>query len=542
MQGMGGAAVVAPPMFFFGLYFRQPSIRLPFTPEASMQSWRALSTSLALILILVLLGGLVPPESGTALAANPQAASLSLGTTFTYQGRLIKDATPLTDTCDLRFRLFDDVSSGSQVGATQTLPAESVSDGYFTVGLDFGQNAFNGEARWLEIAAQCTGDGGFTALAPRQPLTPAPYALALPGLYTQQNATSPNIIGGYSGNTVTNTVVGATISGGGDALNIHQVTDNYGTVGGGGENRAGDNAGTVVDATYATVGGGSNNVAGEFSSTVGGGNGNDATGDYSTVGGGSGNLSDDNYSTIGGGSSNEATGGSATVAGGSGNVASESYATVAGGADGVASGTNSTVGGGSDNQATGGYSTIAGGESNQAIADNATVGGGEYNQANAQYSTVPGGYQAVASHWGEMAYSSGMFANFGDAQTSMYFLRTLTTSAASTELFLDGTGGDDRMTVPNNSVWAFDMVVAGRAAATDSGAGYRVVGVIENAEGVVSFIGTPTVSVLGEDVPAWVLSVTADNTNDALTIFAQGTTGTNIRWVAVVRTAQVFFN
>lgn len=228
------------------------------------------------------------------------------------------------------------------------------------------------------------------------------------------------------------------------------------------------------------------------------------------------------------------------MGGGSDNVASESYATVSGGADGLASGMNATIGGGSDNQATGGYSTIAGGESNQATADNTTVGGGEYNQATAQYATVPGGYQAIASHYGEMAYSSGMFANFGDAQTSLYFLRGLSTSAGLSELFLNGSS--QRMTIPNNSVWSFEILVAGRTNSGNAGGGYRITGVIENAGGTVTFIGTPVVTVLGEDVAAWNVVVTADNTLDALTISASGTTGTTIRWVATVRTAQVTFN
>lgn len=507
-----------------------------------MPHWRTVTTGLALVVILSLIGGALPPENAAAQVAGPESAALALGTAFTYQGQLVKGGVPVTDDCNMRFRLYDDPAAGAQVGSTLTLPDVPISAGLFTVALDFGQGAFNGNARWLEIAAQCTGDVDFVALTPRQPLTPAPYALALPGLYTQQNATSPNLIGGFSGNTVITNVVGATIAGGGDVSNLHRVTDNYGTIGGGGENRAGDNAGTVTDATYATVGGGSNNVAGEFSSTVGGGNGNNATGDYSTIGGGSGNLANDNYATIGGGSSNEATGGSATVAGGSGNVASESYATIAGGADGVASGTNATVGGGSDNQATGGYSTIAGGESNQATANNTTVGGGEYNQANAQYATVPGGYQAIASHFGEMAYSSGMFANFGDAQTSFYMLRGLSTSAGLSELFLNGSNA--RLTIPNNTAWAFEILVVGRTNPTAGSvsAGYRTTGVIENDAGAVNFLVVPVITVMGEEVAAWNVTVTDDDTNDALAIHASGTTGTTVRWVVSVRTVQVTFN
>jgi hypothetical protein len=51
-----------------------------------------------------------------------------------------------------------------------------LSDGRFGVNLDFGASAFTGDARWLEIAVQCTGDSGYTTLG-RQALKPAPYAL-----------------------------------------------------------------------------------------------------------------------------------------------------------------------------------------------------------------------------------------------------------------------------------------------------------------------------------------------------------------------------
>lgn len=49
-----------------------------------------------------------------------------------------------------------------------------MSDGYFTVQLDFGDSVFTGDARWLEIAVGC--GSGATILSPRQELTAAPYA------------------------------------------------------------------------------------------------------------------------------------------------------------------------------------------------------------------------------------------------------------------------------------------------------------------------------------------------------------------------------
>jgi hypothetical protein len=99
----------------------------------------------------------------------------------------------------------------------------------------------------------------------------APWARALPGLRTEQNATSPDIIGGASGNTVTSGTVGASLLGGGVSSHFQSVTDDYGTIAGGRGNTAGNSAGATNDAIAATIGGGE---------------GNTATGPYATIPGG----------------------------------------------------------------------------------------------------------------------------------------------------------------------------------------------------------------------------------------------------------------
>jgi hypothetical protein len=97
---------------------------------------------------------------------------------FTYQGQLKKGADAISGNCDMAFRLYDQVMGGNQVGdaITTTVP---VSNSLFTVQLDFG-NVFNGDARWLEVAGKCGADASHATLAPRQPLTAAPYALYAP--------------------------------------------------------------------------------------------------------------------------------------------------------------------------------------------------------------------------------------------------------------------------------------------------------------------------------------------------------------------------
>jgi spore coat protein U-like protein len=79
----------------------------------------------------------------------PQLATgLAQGTAFTYQGRLNDGANPASGIYDLRFTRYDAAGEGSQQGPTLTNAAAAVSNGLFTVTLDFGAGVFTGAARW----------------------------------------------------------------------------------------------------------------------------------------------------------------------------------------------------------------------------------------------------------------------------------------------------------------------------------------------------------------------------------------------------------
>jgi hypothetical protein len=93
------------------------------------------------------------------------------------QGRLNASGSSATGSFDLTFSVWDAASGPSQIGSTQTKSAVSVSDGLFSVMLDFGAGVFTGPPRWLEIAVRPAGSGAFTTLTQRQPVTPAPYAV-----------------------------------------------------------------------------------------------------------------------------------------------------------------------------------------------------------------------------------------------------------------------------------------------------------------------------------------------------------------------------
>jgi len=107
-----------------------------------------------------------------------------VGTAFTYQGQLKSADAPADGLHDMRFRLFDAAVAGAQVGPTVCLDGVSVTNGLFTVSLDFGAQ-FNGDRRFLDIEVRADGTPGncaagvYTPLAPRQELQGTPYALGI---------------------------------------------------------------------------------------------------------------------------------------------------------------------------------------------------------------------------------------------------------------------------------------------------------------------------------------------------------------------------
>jgi hypothetical protein len=111
----------------------------------------------------------------TSLAAY---GDFPVDTSWTYQGQLRRSGAAYNGTCNFQFSLWNVPLGGNQQGNTLSINSVNVANGLFTVVLDFG-DLLTGSARWLATSVQCSGDGGFTLLDPRQLLTATPYALSL---------------------------------------------------------------------------------------------------------------------------------------------------------------------------------------------------------------------------------------------------------------------------------------------------------------------------------------------------------------------------
>ena len=339
-------------------------------------------------------------------------AGPALAASFVYEGRLDDYGQPANGAYDLRITAFGERQLGAAVLPPTTFFGVAVVDGRFRVEVELPLATTDDV--WIEAAVREQGATDFSAIPGRSKAvsgtigqcwsttgdagsSPATNFIgttdAQPLVLRTRNAQSlriepsvevfsglpitANVIAGSRSNSVAAGVRGATIAGGGMPIGESDptftgegpnlVTDAYGSIGGGYNNRAGDGAGTATDRGFATVGGGHNNEASGRGSTVGGGISNSAnnadvtfTSGANTVSGGQENTASTAHSTVGGGLSNRASGERSTVGGGQNNVASSTNSTVAGGGFNTASGILSTVTGGIDNCA-GGTRSWAGG-------------------------------------------------------------------------------------------------------------------------------------------------------------------------------------
>jgi FtsZ-binding cell division protein ZapB len=273
------------------------------------------------------------------------------------------------------------------------------------------------------------------------------YATVGGGNLNEATAQEATVSGGES-NVASGS--GAVIGGG----NNNEAGGSNATIGGGQENAA--------SATYATVGGGSyNDAAAKYAAIAGGGptdefdqtNTNNVVYDnYGTIGGGGNNQagSDDGdpqdptnapYATVAGGKANTANADLATVAGGANNTASATGATVAGGGtDGINSG----------NEASGKAATVGGGNNNTASGFGATVPGGQRGAAEDDKSFVWNdgtGYHAIPN-----SNFDGLSSNTAVDGEPVTGANTFSVSATGGVRFITGSASNPNVTyIPNDS-------------------------------------------------------------------------------------------
>src|SRR5215469_10078827 len=464
---------------------------------------------------------------------------LAQGTAFTYQGQLQNNGALANGTFNRTFTLFNTNTSGTAVVGPVTNNGVIVSNGLFTVAVDFGGAAWNGETNWLEIAVETNGSSPFTKLSPRQQITPTPYAI------TAENLGSGGLSGTY-GNMVTlnnpaNQFTGTFTGDGSGLTNVNSGTlgglpaGDFWQVGGNsgvptGNNYIGNNDNQYLDIhangvrvfrlrlladglglfTNApnVLGGSSVNLTSPniVGAVIGGGGGDDTTGvahgneveaDLGMIGGGVDNTNAGIASFIGGGGydgilygGNTIYANAATIGGGLGNNISGSGSDgfIGGGEGNVVSNSWGTVAGGADNVAGGSGATVGGGNSNVATGENATIGGGGgFYEIGGQIpffvfvgNTASGSYATVGGGADNAVSGIGSFIGGGGYDGNYFEGNSVQGNAAA---ICGGLSNN----ISGSGPYSF---VGGGIFNADSG-GYSVIcgGISNSVTGVGSFIG-----------------------------------------------------
>ncbi len=340
---------------------------------------------------------------------------------FTYQGRLTENGAPASGSNDLRFVLFDDPSAGNQISTNATFDDVLLTNGLFTVVLDWGAGVFDGSERWLEVRVRPGNAGGsYTTLSPRQRLTSAPYAL--------HSGSASNLLG-----FVADAQLSANVS------LLGQNIDSSEIVNGSIVNADINASAAIADSKLATI-----STAGKVAnSATTAASANTANAIVTRDANGGFAAGDITAQRINVGSNHQLTGNLASIGAGNGNTNHALRAFIAGGLNNFIQ-TNaggSFIGGGQANvvQSNTASAFVGGGEANSAASDRAFIGAGQGNSiaTNAGWAVIPGGRdntvagdyslaagrRAKANHSGTFAWADGQNADFASATANTFIVR-----------------------------------------------------------------------------------------------------------------------
>ncbi len=366
-------------------------------------------------------------------------ALLAQSSEISYQGRLQQSGEPFSGNANLQFFLFNAESGGSQVGSTQTRTNWPISDGLFQVDLDFGQSAFDGSARFLEVWVNGA------PLSPRQAVRAAPVALyALDGNPGPQGPAGPPGPQGPAGQQGPEGQQGpAGPSGPPGPQGLPGPQGSQGPPGPEGASpfELGANgsfsyefnnglfsftptstASNVYGPNF-VIGKSNNKASGAGAVVIGGGRQNSvidlpniASGINSVLAGGDGNTAEGRNSGVFAGGNGLAAGVSSVVVGGLGNVASGQEALVLGGSDNNSFANFSVTGGGREN--------CAGGDNAWAIGYRAKVRTwtGAQNEGEACQG-IPQTALSSTGDFGTFVWADRQFSDFVSSGTNQFLVR-----------------------------------------------------------------------------------------------------------------------
>ena len=122
------------------------------------------------------------------------------------------------------------------------------------------------------------------------------------------------------------------------------------------------------------------------------------------------------------------------------------------------------------------------------------------------------------------------------ASYKLHVLYNTTTDNTPTELFSDG--ASTRITLTDDTTMMFEADIVGRESTGTDHCAFRLQGVIDKTNATTVVINTVNETVVAQTDATWVVSVTADDINDAIAVTVTGNNDT-IRWTGFVKTVVI---
>jgi len=200
-----------------------------------------------------------------------------------------------------------------------------------------------------------------------------------------------------------------------------------------------------------------------------------------------------------------------------------------------------------------GYQNIASGNYSVALGRNSTSAGAQgfaagYLSEAAAINSTAFGFRSKTRVDGQLAVTSGYFGAAGDAQSSIYTLRSDTTDATAEALTTTNgiASATNQVVLSNDSVYGFTGTIIARedSAATNDFAVWEVKGgAVRAASAATTALGSYNINKISESTgaAAWSIAISADTTNGVIAFTVTGEASHSIRWVATINTTEVIY-
>lgn len=143
------------------------------------------------------------------------------------------------------------------------------------------------------------------------------------------------------------------------------------------------------------------------------------------------------------------------------------------------------------------------------------------------------GVQSDGILYGGLALSGGRFSVTGDSQVLFGVARIATTGTTPAEAYFNGSS--ERAVIPANSAWLFEVKIVGKQTSGTSCAVFRRSGLLcRDGSNNTSIVGSVATDGTDNNIPGWSLSVSANDTNEALKVELTGGSGITVRWTIFV--------